>query len=72
MPQGHIHFLDNFVQEICTRAEQKKYQRTLLRLFLARRVAGGSTRLLRCYGVVISVLVIGAAVWMGGQGRGGW
>ena len=64
MPQGHVHFLDGFVRESCTRAEQREYQRTLLRLFIARRVAGGSTRLLWFYGVVIWILVFAAVVWM--------
>ena len=68
MPQGYIHFLDNFVQDNCPRAEQRKYQRTLLRLFLARRVAGGSTWLLRSYGVVIWVLFIAAAIWIVARG----
>lgn len=61
-----MNFLDVFVQRACSKDERRGYQRTVLRLFLADRVAMGSVALLRCYGLVFRVLVVVVAVWVGG------
>ena len=63
--QGYgVHFLDGFVQDHCTRAEQREYQRTVLRLFLMNRFAWGSPTVLKAYSVVFRVALAGVAVWV--------
>lgn len=66
---GTVSFLDIFVQRACSKDERREYQRTVLRLFLAARVTMGSVALLRLYGLVFRILlVVVAAVWVGGRG----
>lgn len=64
MLQGHGHFLDTFVRESCTRAEQREYQRTVLRLFLMNRFAWGSPAVLKAYSMVFRVVLAGVAIWV--------
>ena len=61
---GNGHFLDSFVQDHCTRAEQRQYQRTLLRLFLMDRFAWGSPTVLKAYCMVFCMALAGLAIWV--------
>ena len=67
-PRGHGHFLDSFVQDNCTRAEQREYQRTVLRLFLMNRFAWGAPAVLKSYSMVFRIVLAGVAIWVVSQG----
>ena len=60
-------FLDVFVRHACSPDECRTYRRTVLRLFLANRVALGSVALLQFYRLVVQVLLIAIAACLFGR-----
>lgn len=70
-PTTTPNFLDVFVRDHCSRGEQREYRRTLVRLFLANRIAFGSVELLWLYRLVLQGVVGFTAAWMF-SGKGGW
>jgi hypothetical protein len=57
-------FLDAFVQHACDWDERKEYQRTVIRLFLARRIALGSVALLQLYWLLLQVWLVAVVAWL--------
>ena len=61
------HFLDAFLRHACSPDECRTYRRTVLRLFLADRVAMGSVALLQFYRLLFQVLLVGVATCLVGR-----
>lgn len=57
-------FLDAFVRHACDRDGRRECQRTVIRLFLARRVALGSVALLRLYWLLLRVSFVAVVIWL--------
>ncbi len=64
-------FLDIFVLESCSQADQRAYRRALMRVFLSNRLAFGDEGILKAYEVMLKLLIAaiaGRILWATVQG----